>query len=209
MLWQFLIVFVSLLAITENYEMETTTLLTIYAESTPNPATMKFVVNKMLLPDGKSMDFPDPSTTQDSPLASQLFQFTGVAAVFITANFVTVTKTNNLEWTDLIPILKTFIKGYIESGEPIAFAPAESETPSSASAIDEKIKELLDEYIRPAVEEDGGAISFKSFDNGVVTVILQGSCSGCPSSTLTLKAGIENLLKRMLPEVTEVVSEAM
>lgn len=188
--------------------MEPNTLLTVYAESTPNPATMKFVANKMLLPDGLSMDFPGVETTADSPLAAQLFQFSGVTGVFIASNFVTVTKASELEWSDLIPILREFVKGYLSSGEPIVFAKQTSESAASASEIDEKIKQLLDEYIRPAVEEDGGAISFKSFDKGVVTVILQGSCSGCPSSTLTLKAGIENLLKRMVPEVTEVVSEA-
>ena len=187
--------------------METTTLLTIYAESTPNPATMKFVVNKMLLPEGLSLDFPEAESTGEAPLAAGLFRFTGVTGVFMAANFVTVTKAAELEWSDLIPIFKTYIKGFIESGEPLVIVQHKTEK-GAGSEIDEKIKDLLEEYIRPAVEEDGGAISFKSFDNGVVTVILQGSCSGCPSSTLTLKAGIENLLKRMLPEVTEVVSEA-
>lgn len=188
--------------------MEPTTVLNIYAESTPNPATMKFVANKMLLPDGLSMDFPGKETTADSPLAAQLFHFSGVTGVFMASNFITVTKAPELEWTELIPILKEFIKGYIASGEPVVFV-KQTEGGTPASEIDEKIKQLLDEYIRPAVEEDGGAISFKSFDEGVVTVTLQGSCSGCPSSTLTLKAGIENLLKRMIPEVKEVVSEAL
>ena len=189
--------------------METTTLLTIYAESTPNPATMKFVVNKMLLPEGLSLDFPEVSSTTDAPIAAGLFHFSGVTGVFMAANFITVTKAPELEWSDLIPIFKTYIKGFIESGEPLVVVQQQNANQASGSEIDEKIKELLEEYIRPAVEEDGGAISFKSFDKGVVTVILQGSCSGCPSSTLTLKAGIENLLKRMLPEVTEVVSEAL
>ncbi len=189
--------------------MESNTLLAVYAESTPNPATMKFVVNKMLLPEGLAMDFPSKDSTGDSPLAAALFQFSGVVGVFITSNFVTVTKAADLEWSDLIPILREFVKGYVSSGDPIVYAKQNSENTGTASEIDEKIKSLLDEYIRPAVEEDGGAISFKSFDKGVVTVTLQGSCSGCPSSTLTLKAGIENLLKRMVPEVTEVVSEAL
>jgi Fe-S cluster biogenesis protein NfuA len=189
--------------------MEATTLLTIYAESTPNPATMKFVLNKMLLPDGMSLDFPDAAATSEAPLASGLFKFSGVTGVFIASNFVTVTKAPDLDWSDLIPIFKTFIKEFIASGEPIVLAKHEAGILAEGSEIDEKIKQLLEEYIRPAVEEDGGAISFKSFDKGVVTVTLQGSCSGCPSSTLTLKAGIENLLKRMLPEVTEVVSEAL
>jgi Fe-S cluster biogenesis protein NfuA len=188
--------------------METSTLLTIYAESTPNPLTMKFVVNKMLLPEGLSLDFPEVSGTTDAPLAAGLFQFSGVTGVFMAANFITVSKAAAIEWSDLIPILKTYIKGFIESGEPLVIL-QQKNTAHTGSEIDEKIKELLEEYIRPAVEEDGGAISFKSFDKGVVTVTLQGSCSGCPSSTLTLKAGIENLLKRMLPEVTEVVSEAL
>lgn len=188
--------------------MTPNTVLTVYAESTPNPASIKFVLNKMLLPEGLSVDYTSPEQSADSPLATQLFQFSGVAGVFITANFVTVTKAAEMEWTELIPILKEFIKSFVESGEAILY-PGNLKREESSSEIDERIKDLLDEYIRPAVEEDGGAISFKSFKDGIVTVILRGSCSGCPSSTLTLKAGIENLLRRMIPEVKEVVSEAM
>jgi NFU1 iron-sulfur cluster scaffold homolog, mitochondrial len=123
-------------------------------------------------------------------------------------NFVTITKVPSYEWFDIIPILREFLKAYLESGDPI-INPKEELSAEEESEVVGKIKQLLDNHVKPAVEMDGGAISFKSFDNGVVTVVLKGACSGCPSSTITLKAGIENLLKRMVPEVTEVVSEAV
>jgi Fe-S cluster biogenesis protein NfuA len=181
----------------------------VYAEATPNPETMKFVSNKMILPND-SMDFPDREQASGSPLAQKLFEFPYVEGVFIMNNFVTVTKNPGLEWMDIIPELKKFILSYLESGQTVVnkAQPAEL-SDREETEIEKKIKELLDNHVKPAVEMDGGAISFKSFENGVVTVILKGSCSGCPSSTLTLKAGIEGLLKRMVPEVTEVISEAM
>jgi NFU1 iron-sulfur cluster scaffold homolog, mitochondrial len=147
-----------------------------------------------------------------------------VKAVFITANFITITKTNDIDWYDILAILREFIKGFFMGSERLFLKnPFEDRQPqankvqipaieqkaaasSEATGIDEQIKQMLDEYVRPAVEQDGGAIHFKSFHNGVVTLILKGSCSGCPSSTVTLKSGIENLMKRMLPEVTEVVA---
>jgi NFU1 iron-sulfur cluster scaffold homolog, mitochondrial len=186
--------------------------VTVYAESTPNPASMKFVVSKFLLQEG-SVEYMTKESAANCPLAAQLFSFTGVSSVFITSNFVTITKTPNIEWFDITNILREFIKGYIESGEKIFTGPTEQkadpkiEETKTASALESRIIEMLDEYVRPAVEGDGGAIHFKSFHEGVVTLILKGSCSGCPSSTVTLKGGIENLLKRMIPEVTEVVAE--
>jgi len=147
--------------------------ISIYTEMTPNPETMKFVANKLLYP-GKSIDFPDVETAKPSALAIELFGFPFIKSVFIASNFVTLTKTADTDWNDVIP----------------------------------RIKELLENYVKPAVEMDGGAIQFRSYQEGVVNLMLQGSCSGCPSSMITLKAGIEGMMKRMIPEVREVVAEA-
>ena len=186
----------------------------VYIESTPNPASMKFVVNKFLLEEG-SVEYTSPEQTENCPLAKQLFSFTGVNGVFITSNFVTITTVNTVDWYDISPILREFIKGYIESGESVFTGPRIQKSDTSIertttnSELENKIIETLDEYVKPAVEQDGGAIHFKSFDEGKVTVILKGACSGCPSSTVTLKAGIENLLKQLVPEVKEVVAEEL
>ena len=195
--------------------------VSIYAEASPNPESMKFVLNTQLLRDGVSVDYPSAEDAANSPLALELFKFDYVGRVFIAANFVTVTKTaTDLTWTHLIPELRTFLKSYVEAGGPIfTVDPAEeqlaaqqavaSETSVEDQATAQKIIDLLDNYVRPAVEQDGGNITFKSYNEGVVTVNLQGSCSGCPSATVTLKSGIENLLKRMVPEVKEVVAEGV
>jgi Fe-S cluster biogenesis protein NfuA len=194
----------------------------VYAESTPNPAAMKFVVNRILLSEGV-VEYFKKEDAGICPLAFQLFDFTGVKAVFITSNFITITKTNEIDWYDVLAIFREFIKGFFMGDEKLFLKnpfetadtnqqPAVNSEPlivnsESNANLDEQIKQMLEEYVRPAVEQDGGAIHFKSFDNGVVTLILKGSCSGCPSSTLTLKSGIENLLKKMVPQVTEVVAE--
>lgn len=195
--------------------------VSIYAEASPNPESMKFVLNTQLLSDGVSVDYPDAEAAANSPLAQELFKFDYVSRVFVAQNFVTVTKTSDLTWTHLIPELRTFLKSYVESGGPIFLVDpvaehraAQQEAASTAGseedqATAQKIIDLLDNYVRPAVEQDGGNITFKSYNQGVVTVNLQGSCSGCPSATVTLKSGIENLLKRMVPEVTEVVAEGV
>jgi Fe-S cluster biogenesis protein NfuA len=136
--------------------------------------------------------------------------------VFIASNFVTLTKTPETEWNDVIPAIREFLKQYLEEGKPVVneeeLAARVPESSNIALADDtdvvKRIKELLDNYVRPAVEMDGGAIQFKSYDDGVVNLMLQGSCSGCPSSMITLKAGIEGMMKRMIPEVKEVVAEA-
>ena len=193
--------------------MIATQVISVYAESTPNPATMKFVLNKLLIEtEGKSVDYRTKEQADDSPIALKLFEFPFVRGVFITGNFITITQDESQEWNEIIPALKDFVKDFVTSGTPIfTEIPKQiiQEANKSNTDIEQKIIGLLDEYIRPAVEGDGGAISFKSFDNGIVTVVLKGSCSGCPSSTLTLKQGIENLLKRMVPEVEEVISEAL
>lgn len=192
--------------------MESTkTPIEIYTEANPNPQSLKFVSNIMLLPEG-SVDYPNPSSAEGCPLALDLFRFNFVKRVFITANFITVTKTEAMEWVEVSGMIKALMKGYLEEGKPLFNAKPEisiNEAVEGESEIVGKIKVILDEYIRPAVEQDGGAINFHSFENGIVKVQLQGSCSGCPSSTVTLKSGIENLMKRMIPEVTEVVAEGV
>ncbi len=189
--------------------------ISIYTEMTPNPETMKFVANKLLYP-GKSIDFPEPESALPSPLAAELFSFPFVKSVFIASNFVTLTKTPDTDWEDVKPSIRQFLKEYLEEGKVVINEDEVSTVaqPSSNIVLSEdgdvvkRIKELLENYVKPAVEMDGGAIQFKKFDEGVVTLMLQGSCSGCPSSMITLKAGIEGMMKRMIPEVTEVVAEA-
>ena len=193
--------------------MEVKKVVSIYAESTPNPASMKFVLNSFILEEG-SVEYMNKEQARECPLAVQLFSFSGISGVFITTNFITISKSTDIDWYELIPILREFIKSYIESDRPIftgavgKVADPQIDRTHSASAIETKIIETLDEFVKPAVEQDGGAIHFKSFSDGIVTLILKGSCSGCPSSAITLKNGIENLLKQLIPEVKEVVAEA-
>jgi Fe-S cluster biogenesis protein NfuA len=178
----------------------------IYLESNPNPNSLKFVVNEMLIPEGISFDFPDEESTENAPLAKELFKYPFVDRVFYMSNFITVTKKGDVEWLEIQNTLKDHIKKFLESGKFIIEV-SEPETSSGEEETEtvKKIKTILEEYIRPAVEQDGGAITFHSFKEGIVKVKLQGSCSGCPSSMITLKAGIENLFQRMMPgEVTAV-----
>ena len=184
----------------------------IYLESNPNPNSLKFVANYMLVPEGISWDYPDPESAESAPLAQALFKFDYVTRVFYMSNFITVTKSNDKEWIEIQDELKSFIKDYLVSSKPLLTEDPKKEIPQGSENEDElesKIKAILDEYVRPAIEQDGGAISFHSFDQGVVKLLLQGSCSGCPSSMITLKAGIENLLKRMVPEVEAVEAEGL
>jgi Fe-S cluster biogenesis protein NfuA len=193
--------------------------VTVYTEMTPNPTTMKFVANKYLLATGDSVEFSSKNETKGfSPLADELFNFPFVKNVFIAANFITITKTDNVPWDFITMELREFIKGWIANGGEIliqmpTMKQQNSEKSEGAplkdfntSEYDDPIRALLDEYVRPAVENDGGAIDFLGFEDGKVTVVLKGSCAGCPSSTATLKGGIENLLKQHLPEVQEVVA---
>lgn len=180
---------------------------------TPNPETMKFVANKLLYP-SKSIEFQNEETAAPSPLAKELFGFPFVKGVFIASNFVTLTKTPDTDWNDVIPSLREFLKEYLEEGKvvinehEIVAKQDNNIVLTEDTDIVARIKELLENYVKPAVEMDGGAISFKSFNDGVVSLVLQGSCSGCPSSMITLKSGIEGMMKRMIPEVKEVVAEA-
>lgn len=178
----------------------------IYLEANPNPNSLKFVADYMLVEPGKNYDFPDIESTKHAPLASELFGFDYVRRVFYMSNFITVTKSEDKSWSEIQDELKDHIKKYLETGKPIIDGTAVVDI-AEESEMDIKIKGLLEEYVKPAVEQDGGAIEYKSFEDGVVKVYLQGSCSGCPSATVTLKAGIENLLKSMIPEVTTVVAE--
>jgi Fe-S cluster biogenesis protein NfuA len=177
--------------------------ISIYLESNPNPNSLKFVVNEMLVPEGMSFDFPDAVAAQDAPLAKELFEYPFVDRVFYMSNFVTVTKKEGIEWLEIQDKIKKHILAFLEAGKLIvdvkAPEPSEGEGEYDSETVI-KIKTILDEYIRPAVEQDGGAITFHSYKDKVVKVNLQGSCSGCPSSTVTLKAGIENLFQRMMPE---------
>jgi Fe-S cluster biogenesis protein NfuA len=195
--------------------------VTVYAEMTPNPATMKFVANKYLLIAGESVEFSSKSDAKGySPMAEALFDFPFVKNVFIAANFVTITKTDNVPWDFITMELREFVKEWVSAGKdvliqmPVAKASEGSDESGvkktyAPSEYDDAIRSLLDEYVRPAVENDGGAIEFLGYDNGTVTVAMRGSCAGCPSSTATLKGGIENLLKSHLPEVKEVVAETV
>lgn len=190
----------------------------LYTEQTPNPESLKFVTNKMLY--RGTADFKEEKLAKEwSELATALYSFPYVKGVYICNNFVTVTKEFNYAWEDIMLNLKEFIKAYVTEDKSIinegfeaAMAKIEAETTEMSYTGEEvelvkKIKDLIDTYVKPAVEMDGGNIEFKSYDQGIVTVVLQGSCSGCPSSTVTLKSGIEGMLKRMVPEVKEVVSE--
>ena len=189
------------------------TIVSIYTEMTPNPETMKFVANKLLYP-GKSIDFPDEASAGPSPIAKELFAFPFIRSVFIASNFVTLTKTPETNWDEVIPSIREFLKQYLEEGKAVInedqiVQKGETNTVSADDTdVVVRIKELLENYVKPAVEMDGGAISFRGFESGTVTLMLQGSCSGCPSSMVTLKSGIEAMMKRMIPEVKEVVAEA-
>ena len=193
---------------------------TIYAEMTPNPATMKFVANRLMIQHDAVAEFLTKAEAKGfSPLAEQLFQFPFVKSVFIAVNFVTITKNDSIAWEYVTMELREFVSDYLRNNEwAVTEIPpvkkdekpvntVQLKDPDSLSEIDKKIMGILDEFVRPAVENDGGAIHYKSFEEGKVSVILRGSCSGCPSSQATLKQGIETLLKQMMPEVTEVVAE--
>lgn len=184
----------------------------LYMEANPNPNSLKFVANYMLVEEGASYDFPDPESAQDAPLALELFKFDYVDRVFYMSNFVTVTKSSDVEWAEVQDEIRQLITNYLQEEKPLLNAlneASDESTDTDFTDLENKIKKVLDEYVKPAVEMDGGAIQFHSFDNGVVKLLLQGACSGCPSSTITLKSGIENLLKSMVPEVKEVLAEGI
>ena len=184
--------------------------ITIYAESTPNPSVTKFVANKNLV--SSIYEFTSIDEAQVSPIATALFRFPFVKSVFIDKNYISITKYDMADWNDITMELREFIKNHIENGKDIVLANTSEITKNNVLSKEENFEDLddiskeivtiLEEYVKPAVESDGGNIQFESYDanSKIVKVILQGACSGCPSSTITLKNGIENMLKEMLKD---------
>ena len=177
----------------------------IQTEDTPNPDTLKFMPGDTVLKTG-SVDYSDKESSVNSPLASRLFEIDGVCRVFLSSDFISVTKKADLEWNNLKPSILTGIMEHYSSGLPTLNIEKEITVNDSAedTEIVKQIKDLLETRVRPAVAMDGGDISFCSFEEGVVTLQMKGACAGCPSSTATLKMGIENMLRHYIPEVTEV-----
>lgn len=176
----------------------------IQTESTPNPATLKFLPDRVVLENG-SADYTSSDAATASPLASRLFQVGGVKGVFLGHDFISVTKDGGSEWATLKPQILAAIMEHISSGNPsVAEKAAPSMSDDQLDEISSQIMELIDTRVRPAVAMDGGDIVFDRFEAGVVYLHLRGACAGCPSSTATLKSGIENMLKHYVPEVTEV-----
>ncbi|TYA74577.1 NifU family protein [Seonamhaeicola marinus] len=189
--------------------------VTVYAEATPNPSVMKFVANKKLVT--ALFEFTSIDEAKLSPLATKLFHFPFVKSVFIEQNYVSITKYDMAEWQDITVELREFVKNFVESGKEVVLPEAAEkleqttqQRDSNFDALDDTSKEIvniLEEYVKPAVASDGGNIQFLSYDENTknVSVLLQGACSGCPSSTFTLKNGIENMLKQMLPGKVDMV----
>jgi Fe-S cluster biogenesis protein NfuA len=180
----------------------------IQTEQTPNPATLKFLPGCTVMASGTA-NFTEPRAAARSPLAERLFELPEVAGVFLATDFITVTKEGDSDWHQLKPAVLAAIMEHFTAGRPVIAAGAEEPAASAGEAEDEdevvtQIKELLETRVRPAVAMDGGDIIFHDFEDGVVYLHMQGSCSGCPSSTATLKAGIENMLRHYIPEVVEV-----
>ena len=178
----------------------------IQTEFTPNPSSLKFLPGKIVMEKGTA-DFRNVEEAKRSPFALNLFKIDGVEGVFFGSDFISITKNDNHEWQTLKPSISETIIEYYKSGTAIMPQGEEDKTSASDTEDNEaviKIKEILDTKVRPAVAKDGGDITFQSFDNGIVYLHMKGSCSGCPSSTATLKAGIENMLKHYVPEVREV-----
>ncbi len=178
----------------------------IQTEQTPNPATLKFLPGRMVMETGTA-NFPTAEGASRSPLAERLFGIDGVTGVFLGSDFVTVTKDAEREWHVLKPAILGVIMEHFTAGRPVINADAAASAETAEEEDDEivaQIKELLETRVRPAVAQDGGDIIFRGFEDGVVYLHMQGACSGCPSSTATLKAGIENMLRHYVPEVVEV-----
>jgi len=178
----------------------------IQTEQTPNPATLKFLPGREVMGNGTA-DFPSADVAKRSPLADHLFGVEGVAGVFFGADFITVTKSDEKDWHLLKPAILGAIMEHFTAGRPLLNeAAAAAQSTEEDSEIVTQIKELIETRVRPAVAQDGGDIVFQSFEDGIVYLHMQGSCAGCPSSTATLKSGIENMLKHYIPEVVEVRS---
>lgn len=177
----------------------------IQTEQTPNPATLKFLPGRDVMGAGTA-DFTDAESATRSPLAERLFQIEGVTGVFLGADFITVTKPEDKEWYLLKPAILGVIMEHYTAGRPTILEGADSDEDdgSEDSEVVKQIKELIDTRVRPAVAQDGGDIVFRGFEEGIVYLHMMGACQGCPSSTMTLKMGIENMLRHYIPEVQEV-----
>ena len=179
----------------------------IQTESTPNPTTLKFLPGETVMEHGTA-DFPDLDSANSSPLAERLFALNGVTGVFLGNDFVTVTKQDSIDWEHIKPSILGAIMDHFQSGAPVIHGEQTGSVHAKHLGEDTEIvgqiKELLDSRVRPAVAQDGGDITFHGFERGIVYLQMQGACAGCPSSTMTLKMGIENLLRHYIPEVTEV-----
>jgi len=194
--------------------------VTIYAESTPNPAVMKFVANKMII-EGDALEYKNIEEAKASPLAYQLFHFPFIKEVFISGNFIALAKFDVIVWEEVSAELREFVRNWLHEGKKVVDEsfPIETEAPiiqnkekkvvlpqfESLGEIEQRIVQILDEYVAPAVSADGGMIRFISYEDKIVRVLLQGACSGCPSSTATLKQGISGLLQKMLPTLVSDV----
>ena len=180
----------------------------IQTEATPNPATLKFLPGMPVLERG-TVDFPDEETAARSPLAQRLFAVEGVSGVFLGADFISVTKATEKDWQVMKPLVLSAVMDHFTQGEPVLLDDSGDTGGDTGDTTGEdgpvtRIKELIETRVRPAVMQDGGDIVFQEFKDGVVYLRMQGACSGCPSSTATLKHGIENMLRYYVPEVTEV-----
>jgi Fe-S cluster biogenesis protein NfuA len=196
--------------------------VTIYAEMTPNPRAMKFVANILLVNSDKIFEYHSAAETETSPLARVLFTFPFIEGIMISHNFVTINVVPNLDWNDVVLEVREYLTNYIQAGQPILSENALETTekieetkeevlpslpkPGEVRDIDKKIQHILHEYVSPAIESDGGAVTFVSFDDGELKVRLSGSCNGCPSSTQTLQYGIQNIFGKLLPQVKKVSS---
>jgi NFU1 iron-sulfur cluster scaffold homolog, mitochondrial len=190
--------------------------VSVYAEMTPNPAVMKFVANKMVV-NVDHVEFHNIEEAAISPLATELFHFPFVKEVFMSSNFIAIQKYNVVEWETVTQEIRQFILDYIQAGKPVLTGtPKGAPTAESEEApaldpleglgdIELRIVDILEEFVKPAVAQDGGNIAFVAYENKVVKVQLQGACAGCPSSTLTLQQGIKNILQRMLPTLVDDV----
>ncbi len=175
----------------------------IQTEATPNPATMKFLPGFTVMAEG-SVNFPQADAASNSPLAKRLFALEGVSGVFLGSDFVTVTKEGSEDWETIKPIILGALMDHFTSGDPVMIGSGPVSEAAEDDEITVQIKELLDTRVRPAVAQDGGDIVFEGYEDGIVYLHMQGSCSGCPSSTATLKHGIENMLRYYIPEIQEV-----
>jgi len=175
----------------------------IQTETTPNPATLKFLPGRAVMTEGTA-NFPTAETAHRSPLAQRLFGIDGVTGVFLGSDFITVAKGDGVEWLTLKPQVLGAVMDHFTAGQPVVIDSPAPEEKQEGDEIVAQIKELLETRVRPAVAQDGGDIIFDHYADGIVFLHMQGSCSGCPSSTATLKAGIENMLKHYVPEIVEV-----